>query len=311
MIAGVVALAAVVLLITVYFRGIPVYEPDPVSITVQSDSLKVANGARIAAVQCMVCHRGKDNKLSGRLLQELPPDFGTIYSANITQSTEHGIGKWSDADIYRLLRTGVKPNGQFIPNYMPKFPHMSEYDIESIIAWLRSGDAVVQASDIAATPSEPSFLTKFLCYVAFKKIDINKAPIAEPDTNNLEAYGRYLVVGRYDCYPCHSADFKTLNQAEPEKTGGYLGGGNKMVALNGNTRLTANITMDEATGLGTWTLEDFTNALRNSKSKNGQPLRDPMLPYNGLTDLEIKAMWKYLQTVPVISNKVERHWDEE
>jgi hypothetical protein len=259
----------------------------------------------------MVCHRGSDGKLSGRFLNELPPDFGKINSANITQSKEKGIGNWTDGDIYRLLRTGVKPDGQFLPNYMPKFPHMSEYDVESIISWLRSNRPEVQASEIKATPSEPSFLTKFLCLVAFKKIPLNTEPISEPDTTNLVEYGKYLVVGRYDCYPCHSADFKTMNQEFPEKTGGYMGGGNLMVSLDGKIRYTANITMDEKTGLGLWTEEDFANALRNSKSKNGKPLRDPMLPYNGLSDLEIKAMWQYIQTVPKITNAVDRKWDEE
>ncbi len=82
-----------------------------------------------------------------------------------------------------------------------------------------------------------------------------------------------------------------------------------MVALDGSQRITANLTPDE-TGLGGWTEEDFANAMRNSKSKNGKALRDPMLPYNGLTDLEVKAMWQYLLTLPKIKNAVDRKWDE-
>ena len=100
---------------------------------------RVAQGEKIASVQCMVCHRGSDGKLSGRLLQELPPEFGEIpHSANITQSKEHGIGKWTDAEIAYLLRTGVKPDGQFLPVYMPKFPHLSDEDLRSVIALLHS-----------------------------------------------------------------------------------------------------------------------------------------------------------------------------
>ncbi len=307
--AGLLVAAAVVFAAFIHFRGIPRYEADKKDLTVKSDSAMVAHGAKLASVQCIACHRGSDGKVSGRPLNELPPDFGKIYSANITQSKTNGIGQWSDGDIYVLLRTGVKPDGQFLPNYMPKFPHMSEYDMQSIIAWLRSDRPEVQASEVAKIPSEPSFLTKFLCLVAFKKIPLNAQPISEPDTTDLVAYGRYLAVGRYDCYPCHSADFKTLNQEFPEKTGGYMGGGNLMVALDGSQRITANLTPDE-TGLGGWTEEDFANAMRNSKSKNGKALRDPMLPYNGLTDLEVKAMWQYLLTLPKIKNAVDRKWDE-
>ncbi len=306
----VVVIAVVGFVAFIQVRGIPKYEVDKIDYPdVQSDSDLVANGMKIAAVQCVVCHRGSDGKLSGRVLQEFPPDFGEVYSANITQSKEQGIGNWTDGQIAYLLRTGVRPDGQFLPPYMPKFPHASEYDIKSIIAFLRSDNASVQASEIPKVPSKPSFLTKFLCFVAFKKIPYPAAPIAQPDTNNAVEFGHYLVTGRYDCYPCHSADFKTLNMEFPEKTPGYLGGGNKMLTLDGKDRFTTNITMDEETGLGRWTLDDFRNAMLNSKNKEGKTLREPMLPYNGMTETEIKSIWAYLQTVPKISNKVDRKWD--
>lgn len=296
----------------IQFRGIPKYDVDKIDYPqVQSDSAMVDNGMKIAAVQCIVCHRGSDGKLSGRVLNELPPEFGEIHSANITQSKENGIGNWTDEQLAYLLRTGVKPDGQYLPVYMPKFPHASEYDIKSIIAFLHSDQAYVQASEIPKVPSKPSFLTKFLCFVAFKKIPYPATPIPEPDTNDAVAFGKYLVTGRYDCYPCHSADFKTLNMEFPEKTPGYCGGGNKMITLDGKERFTANITMDEETGIGRWTLDDFAKAMLESKNKEGKTLREPMLPYNGLTDLEVKSMWAYLQTIPKIKNVVNRKWDEE
>src|SRR5688572_6011323 len=208
----------------IQIRGIPKYEVDKIDYPqVQSDSDMVANGMKIAAVQCIVCHRGSDGKLSGRLLNEIPPDFGEIHSANITQSKEQGIGKWTDEQIAFLLRTGVKPDGQYLPVYMPKFPHLSEYDLKSVIAFLHSDKPYVQPSEIPKVASKPSFLTKFLCLVAFKKIPYPTASIAHPDSSDPVAFGHYLVTGRYDCYPCHSADFKTLNMEFPEKTPGYLG----------------------------------------------------------------------------------------
>jgi mono/diheme cytochrome c family protein len=293
-------------------RGIPKYEVDKIDYPqVQSDSDLVANGQKIASVQCIVCHRGSDGKLSGRLLQELPPVFGEIHSANITQHKEQGIGNWTDAQIAYLLRTGVKPDGQYLPVYMPKFPHLSEYDLKSVIAFLHSDKPYVQASEIPKVPSKPSFLTKFLCLVQFKKIPYPTAPIAHPDSTDALTFGHYLVTGRYDCYPCHSEDFKTLNMEFPEKTPGYLGGGNMMMTLDGKERFTANITPDEETGIGRWTEEDFANAMLHSKNKAGKTLREPMLPFNGMTDAEIKGIWAYLQTVPKIKNEVNRKWDEE
>lgn len=309
---AIVVIAVVGFITFIQVRGIPKYEVRQVDFpAVQPDSNMVTNGMRIASVQCIVCHRGSDGKLSGRLLQEVPSDFGEIHSANITQSKEHGIGNWTDAQIAYLLRTGVKPDGQYLPVYMPKFPHLSDYDLKSVIAFLRSGQAVVQPSEIPKVPTKPSFLTKFLCLVAFKEIPYPSSSIPQPDTNNTVEFGHYLVTGRYDCYTCHSGDFKKLNMQFPEKSAGYCGGGNKMITLDGKDRFTANITPDEETGLGRWTLDDFRNAMLYSKSKDGHTLREPMLPYNGMTETEIKSIWAYLETIPKISNKVDRMWDQE
>ena len=295
----------------IQINGIPKYETEKIDLKVEVTPERVAMGSKIAAMQCVQCHRGSDNKLSGRVLGEIPTDFGEIHSANITNSKEHGIGKWTDGELYYLLRTGCKPDGQYIPVYMPKFPNMSEDDMQSIIAWLRSDQPEVQASEVATVPSKPSFLVKFLSHVAFKKIPLNKEPINAPDTSNVAAYGRYLVAGRYDCYPCHSADFKTLNMEFPEKTGGYCGGGNTMLTMEGKPIFTANITCDDETGIGTWTEEDFVKALHEGVNKEGKSLRFPMLRYNNLTNQEVKAIFTYLRTVPVIKNKVDRQWDKD
>jgi mono/diheme cytochrome c family protein len=292
--------------------GIPKYEVEKVDFpTVQVTPERVAMGEKIASVQCIVCHRGSDGKLSGRLLRELPPEFGEIHSANITQSKEHGIGKWTDEQIAYLLRTGCKPDGQYLPIYMPKFAHLSDEDLKSVIAFLRSDRPYVQASDIDKVPSKPSLLVKFLCHVAFKKIPYPKAAIPEPDTTNAVAYGSYLVNGRYDCYTCHSKDFTKLDMEHPEKSLGYMGGGNTLITLEGKIRYSANITMCTKTGIGNWSEEDLGKALREHKNKDGKTIREPMLPYTGLTDLEVKSIWQYIQTVPVIVNQVDRKWDQD
>ncbi len=292
--------------------GIPIYAVEKVNFPqVQITPERIARGEKIASVQCIVCHRGSDGKLSGRLLHEMPPNFGEIHSANITQSKEHGIGNWTDEQIAYLLRTGCKPDGQFLPVYMPKFAHLSDEDLKSVIAFLHSDRPCVQPSEIAKVTSKPSLLVKFLCHVAFKKIPYPTAAIAEPDTTNMVDYGRYLVNGRYDCYACHSRDFTKLDFVNPEKSFGYMSGGNTLITLEGKIRYSANITMCPKTGIGTWTEEDMGRALRDHKNKEGKPIREPMLPYNGLTDLEVKAIWKYIQTVPVIENKVDRKWDED
>jgi hypothetical protein len=93
---------------------------------------------------------------------------------------------------------------------------------------------------------------------------------------------------------------------EPEKSEGYFGGGNKMLDRNLKPILTANLTMDEETGLGVWTKEGFIKTVRFAVRLDGTPLRFPMRPYTYLTDEEIGAIWAYLQTLPKIHNANDR-----
>jgi mono/diheme cytochrome c family protein len=294
-------------------RGIPKYAApsDIPTLKIEVTPERVAEGAKIAEVQCNFCHRSAEGRLSGRFISDLPPGFGEIHSANITQSKEHGIGNWTDGEIMYFLRTGVRKNGQYAPIYMPKYVHMSDEDMKCVIAFLHSDQPMVQASEIPTVKPKPSFLVKFLSFVAWKPMLYPASPIMQPDTNNVKDYGRYLVLGRYECWSCHSADFKTLNFMDPEKTEGFCQGGNLMYNLEGKKILTANITQDKKTGIGTWMEGDLIRALHKSKNKAGHSLRYPMMPYTALTDAEVHAIWQYLLTVPAKCNEVDRQWDKE
>jgi mono/diheme cytochrome c family protein len=294
-------------------RGVPKY-PAPSSIPdikVEVTPERIANGDKIANVQCKFCHRSADGKMTGRFVSDLPPDFGEIHSANITQSKDHGIGNWTDGELIYFLRTGVRKNGQYAPIYMPKYTHMSDEDLKCIVAWLRSDQPEVQASEVQTIKPSPSLLVKFLCLVAFKPIPYPAAPIKSPDTTDIKEYGKYLVLGRYECWSCHSADFKTLNFIDPEKTAGFCQGGNTMYNLNGKKIFTANITPDEKTGIGTWAEDDFIKSMHESKNKGGHALRYPMMPYTALTNTEVHAIWQYLRTIPAKCNEVDRQWDKD
>lgn len=70
----------------------------------------------------------------------------------------------------------------------------------------------------------------------------------------------------------------------------------------------ANLTPHE-TGLGNWTLEQFTIALREGKSKGIRTNRMllPPMPwqnYVGIKDEDIAALFEYLQSIPPVDNRV-------
>lgn len=289
--------------------GIPTYEPGKIELKVEVTPARIERGKKLTGLLCQQCHYNPaTGSLTGRLVEDAPPEFGKVYSRNITHSMEHGIGGWSDGEIAFLLRTGIKKDGSYAPPWMPKLPLMSEEDLLSIIAFLRSDDPLVKANDTPDKESEPSFLAKFLCRVAFKPLPYPEKAVLAPDTSDHVAYGRYLAVGVVDCYSCHSADFKTDDPVVPEHSVGFFGGGNAMLDINGKTILTANITPDPLKGIGNWTQEEFITAVRLGRRPDGKQLRLPMPPYVTLDSSEAASIYQYLRTVPPLSNSVDRKW---
>lgn len=287
--------------------GIPTYEAKDPGIKIVSTPARVEQGRKMASLLCKGCHFDPGTgKLSGMFMADAPAEFGKIYSMNITHDPNVGIGKWTDGQLIYFIRTGIRPDGTWAPPYMPKLAHISDEDMASIIAYLRSDHAWVQATSTEPQKSEPSFLTKFLSHIVFKPLPYPEKPIIAPDTTDLVAYGKYVALGQLECFTCHSADFKTNDYLEPEKSVGFLGGGNTLLNMEQQKICAANITVDLATGLGNWTEEDFIKAVKYGQKPGGIGMRYPMLPYIELRDIEVRAIWAYLQTVKPITNSVNR-----
>lgn len=100
------------------------------------------------------------------------------------------------------------------------------------------------------------------------------------------------------CATCHTAP----------KGGKFLAGGRELKSPFGSF-FPPNITPDRETGIGTWSDEDFIQALRHGKSPGGKPYY-PAFPYTSYTRmtpqdmLDLKA---YLDTVEPVRNPVPDH----
>jgi mono/diheme cytochrome c family protein len=304
---GVVLALAAAGAVAVDAGGIPRYEVERIDLRVQATPERVARGRKLAQVLCVGCHVDPTTgRLTGHHMVDVPAKFGAVYSTNITAHPTKGIGAWTDGEIAYLLRTGVARDGRYVPPWMTKLPHLSDDDLQSIIAFLRSDDPLVAPADVDPPGvSQPSFLTKLLCRLAFKKLPYPVRPVAPPPAGDKLALGRYVITA-LDCYGCHSADFQTMNIAQPERSGGYLGGGNVLIDLRGRPIRTANITPDEETGIGRWSEADLDRAVRHGFRPDGTPLRFPMAPMPQLSEEEVGALYAYLQTVPKIRNPVPR-----
>ena len=295
----------------IQFMGAPnyAYQPpaDIANLQVPRDSISVAQGAKIASMLCKECHKDfQTGQMTGHIMTDLPKEFGTIASYNITQDKTHGIGDWTDGELYYYLRRSIRKDGHYNP-IMGGFSLMADRDIQAIIAWLRSDDPTLAPDPKEYPVNQYNFLVKFLCNTAFTPPFLPATNVVVPDSTNKVALGKYLADGLFNCYPCHSADFKTMDTKVPERSEGYYGGGNPMLNYEGETVPSANITMDKETGIGSWTAAQFHDAVKYGKNPKGGPLYYPMFPHTALTDGEIDAIYAYLQTVPVIKNGVERY----
>ncbi|MBX2891637.1 MAG: hypothetical protein KF734_11955 [Saprospiraceae bacterium] len=307
-----IALLAALAASFIYVKGIPNYEykpgPDILNLKVAPDSNRVARGAKIASLLCNECHKdSKTQRLTGEVMLDMPPEFGKVHSLNITNDSVHGIGAWTDGELYYFLRTGIRKNGSWAPPFMPKFPLMADEDLYSIIAWLRSDDPLLAASPKEYPPNKYNLFSKFLCNVVFAPPPLPESPITIPDSTDRIALGRYVADALCACYACHSADFAKMDILQPDKSLGFYGGGNPMLNLEGEVVHSANLTMDKETGIANFTSEQFLEAVKYGKNPRGGPLYYPMFPHTALTDGEVNAIWAYLQTVPTIKNAVERY----
>ena len=66
--------------------------------------------------------------------------WGISVSKNITSDPEMGLGKWTDAEIERAIRTGVDKDGHPLkpPMGYGYYSKVSADDMAALIAWLRS-----------------------------------------------------------------------------------------------------------------------------------------------------------------------------
>ncbi len=309
---GAVALLVAAGLLYFNLKGIPDHAYNPpaevLHLKVRPDSVRVARGEKIASMQCMACHANTtDGKLVGKPMGEIPKVFGSVHSLNLTRDSVHGIGAWTDGELYYFLRTGIHNDGRWSPPFMPKYSLMADEDIYSVIAWLRSDDPRLAPDSREYPPNQYNLFVKVLANTLFEPPPMPERPITIPDSTDRVAFGKYVGTALGHCYSCHSMDMLKVDELVPEHSVGYFGGGIPMQNQEGQIVMSANLTMDKETGIGNWTEQQFIEAVRFGKKPGGGTLAYPMAPHPMLSDNEVSAIYTYLKTVPVIKNQVQRY----
>ena len=246
--------------------------PAPTEIKLAATPEMLARGAKIGII-CAGCHSPKgDPPLVGRnFFGDGGPPFGQVYAPNLTPAGE--IKDWSDAELIRAIREGIHKNGRALI-IMPSdvFRHLSDSDVQSVVAYLRSQAAAGQASP----PTKLNVLGELFVGAVFPTSA--QPPITEPVIAPTEGrspeYGKYLV-SIAACNTCH---------------GEHLAG---RVSKGPGPPAGPNLTML----VPSWSLDGFVQTIRTGVDPNKHTLTEEM-PWKSISkfasDDDLAAIYAYL-----------------
>jgi mono/diheme cytochrome c family protein len=252
-------------------RGRPVRE-----MTVLKDSARVARGEHIARVTCAGCHSvNYDIPMSGgkNLSDEAHMPLGDIVPFNLTPGGP--LKDWSDGEIFRAIREAADKDRKALVVMTGQGGRLlSDEDIESVIAFLRSQPAVTNETK----PERLSLLTYMMAGLNMLPMVDELAPekITAPPRGVTVEYGDYVITWA-GCRECHGATLSGgVQQAGPPP-------GPTLHTVKG------------------WPEEGFIAAMRTGKTPFGKQLDSMMMPWKGIgrmDDDELKAVYLYLKEMP-------------
>lgn len=98
-------------------------------------------------MDCAGCHNpgallGKPDftrLLAGSEVGFMIPGLGIFYPPNLTPDEATGLGTWSQEDIIRAVRTGVRPDGRELAPAMPwrSYAALNDEDATALATWLQ------------------------------------------------------------------------------------------------------------------------------------------------------------------------------
>ena len=248
---------------------------------VARDAVTLERGAHLFATRgCGHCH-GED--ASGQEVFDAGPVV-RIVAPNITTG-----GRLKDStpeQVAGAIRHGVAASGRplvFMPS--AEWQEMSDTDVAALIAFMQQ----LPPSDHQPPPLEVRPVGRVMWLVGDFPLlpaqDIDHTPRARvaPPAGPTAEYGKYMAQG---CKGCHGQDY--AGQHVPGTRGVFPDARNITPA-----------------GLGSWKEADFERAMRTGVRPDGSKL-DPFMPwqtYAQLSDVEMKAIWAFLRTLPPVESK--------
>ncbi|MFD0979674.1 c-type cytochrome [Tropicimonas aquimaris] len=227
-----------------------------------------------------------EQELAGRLVEQ--NDAFTAIAPNITPAGR--IAGWSDEDLGRAIREGVRPDGSVIGPPMPFlfYRNLSDSDVAAIVAFLRTVPAVEHdpGTSVYNVPLPPAYGPPVESVP-----DIPRGVTVE--------YGEYLAGPVAHCMECHT----TFGPAGPMLDTDFGRGGFEFHGPWG-VSVAPNITSHED-GLAGYSDEEIATMITKGTRPDGSPMLPPM-PFGYLaqmTEEDLQAIILYLRSVPPLPDK--------
>ncbi|HVV48211.1 MAG TPA: c-type cytochrome [Polyangia bacterium] len=231
------------------------------------------------------------------------PNYGMkVAIPNITGDVETGVGGWSDDQILRAIRDGVRADGRLMMPPMPfgTWAHLSDDDARAIVAYLRSVPPVKNTVD--RSHDHYAFGLRFAKSMGL----IHHKPasnVQAPPRADVVKYGEYLAHGVAPCHDCHS-----LTSKGPSDDNLFAGTDDPLEEAAVGKVWPRNLTPDKETGLGNYSAAQIKQSLRTGKRLDGKTMAPPMssfIPhFSGMTDEDLDAVVAYLRAIPAKKHKV-------
>jgi mono/diheme cytochrome c family protein len=271
----------------------------------------VALGRYLAtAANCESCHTASNGApFAGGVAFSTP--FGIIYSTNITQDVEAGIGNWTLEDFQTAMRKGTAPQGRrLFPAFpYPSFAKITDSDIQALYSFLRT-----VKPETARPPSNGILFSQRWAMVIWNWMFLKQGPLQhDAGRTNEWNRGAYLVEGLGHCGACHSPRNAMMAESEALKlSGGII---DDEVATGKIRRWSAVNLTPGRDGLAAWSTGDIEAYLKRGYSARAGtfgPMNKVIQNSTGkLSADDLHAIAVYLKGLSAISSQGIAVRDEE
>lgn len=227
---------------------------------------------------CGDCH-GAD--LGGGVMMDAAP-MGRWLGPNLTTGAGSVTVDYGAADWDRIVRHGIRRDGTAAVMPSEDYLRMSDQELSDIVAYIRSLPPVDEAvPERTMGPVARMLMATGRMDLSATRIDHERPHATLPPEPGVNlAFGEHLAAV---CVGCHGTDY----------AGGPIG-------ADPSWPDAANLT-PHPDGLAGWTPADFVRALREGVGRDGTELQEPMTyvmgPARQMTDVELEAMFLYLQSL--------------